>query len=104
MVESCLCHAATRYKGFCHGWGLKFTFETPIKNTVPAALLPRFLHAVHVAGGGHLLGDLADADPLGMALDVCPFSAPRRSGLWGRQGEHGTNVSVGTEVPLGAKF
>ena len=102
MVESCLCHAATRYKGFCHGWGLKFTFETPIKNTVPAALLPRFLHAV--AGGGHPLGDLAGADPLGMALGVRSFSVPRSSGLGGRQGEPGKNVPVGTEVPLGAEF
>ena len=102
MVESCLCHAATRYKGFCHGWGLKFTFETPIKNTVPAALLPRFLHAV--AGGGHPLGDLAGADPLGMALGVRSFSVPRSSGLGGRQGEQGKNVPVGTEVPLGTKF
>ena len=98
MVESCLCHAATRYKGFCHGWGLKFTFETPIKNTVPAALLPRFLHAV--AGGGHPLGDLVGADPLGMALGVRSFSVPRSSGLGGRQGEQGENVPVGTEVHL----
>ena len=102
MVESCLCHAATRYKGFCHGWGLKFTFETPIKNTVPAALLPRFLHAV--AAGGHPLGDLVGADPLGMALGVRSFSVPRSSGLGGWQGEPGENVPVGTEVPLGTKI
>ena len=88
--------------GFAMAGGLKFTFETPIKNTVPAALLPRFLHAV--AGGGHPLGDLAGADPLGMALGVRSFSVPRSSGLGGRQGEQGKNVPVGTEVPLGTKF
>ena len=99
MVESCLCHAATRYKGFCHGWGLEFTFETPIKNTVLAA---RFLHAV--AGGSHPLGDLAGADPLRMALGMRPSSAPRSSGLGGRRGEQGKNAPAGTEVPLGTKF
>ena len=73
-----------------------------LKNTVPAALLPRFLHAV--AGGGHPLGDLVGADPLGMALGVRSFSVPRSSGLGGRQGEQGENVPVGTEVPLGTKI
>ena len=102
MVESCLCHAATRYKRFYHGWGLKFTFETPIKKKVPAALLLRFLHAV--AGAVHPLRDLAGADPLGVALGVRSFRAPRSSGLGGRQGEQGKNVPAGTEVPLGTKF
>ena len=88
--------------GFAMAGGLKFTFETPIKNTVPAALLPRFLHAV--AGGGHPLGDLAGADPLGMALGVRSFSAPRSTGLGGRQGEQGRDVPAGTEVTLGAEF
>ena len=82
--------------GFAMAGALKLTFETPIKNTVLAALLPRFLHAV--AGGGHLLGDLAGADPLGMALDVRSCSVPRSSGLGGRQGEQGGNVPMGTEV------
>ena len=102
MVESCVWHAATRYKGFYHGWGLKFTFETPIKKKVPAALLLRFLHAV--AGAVHPLGDLAGADPLGMALGMRPSSAPRSSGLGGRRGEQGKNAPAGTEVPLGTKF
>ena len=93
MVELCLCHAAMRYKGFYHGWGLKFTFETPIKNTVPAALLPRFLHAV--AGAVHPFGDPASADPLAAALGVRSFRAPRSSGLGGRQGEQGKNVPRG---------
>ena len=101
VVASCLCHAATRYKGFYHGWGLKFTFETSIKKKVPATRLLRFLHAV--ADAVRPLGNLAGADPLGMALDVRSFRAPRSSGLGGRQGEQGKNVPAGTEVPLGAK-
>ena len=65
-------------------------------------IFPRFLHAV--AGAVHPLGDLAGADPLGVALDVRAFRAPRSSGLGGRRGEQGKNVPAGTEVPLGTKF
>ena len=83
-----------------HGWGLKFTFETPIEKKAPAAVLPRFLHAV--ADAVHLLGVLAGADLLGVVLDVRSFSAPRSLGLGGRQGEQGLDVPVGTEVTLGA--
>ena len=55
--------------------------------------LTRFLHAV--AGAVHPLGDLAGADPLGVALDVRSFRAPRCSGLGGRQGEQGTERARG---------
>ena len=64
--------------------------------------MTRFLHAV--ADAVHPLGDLAGADPLGVALDVRSFSAPRSSGLGGRQGEQGKDVPVGTEVPLSAEL
>ena len=79
-------------QGVFHGWGRKL---------VPFIYL-RFLHAV--AGAVHPLGVLAGADPLGAVLDVRSFSAPRRSGLGGRQGEQGKDVPMGTEVPLGTKF
>ena len=63
---------------------------------------PRFLDAV--AGAVHPLGDLAGADPLGVALGVRSFRAPRSLGLQGRQGEQDKNVPAGTEVPLCTKF
>ena len=55
-----------------------------------------------MAGAVHPLGDLAGADPLGVVLGVRSFSAPRSSGLGGRQGEQGRDVPAGTEVTLGA--
>ena len=53
----------------------------------------RFLHAV--AGAGHPPGALAGADPLGVALDVRSFRAPRSPGLGGAAGRAGQERTHG---------
>ena len=96
----CVCHASTRHKGGNHGWGLKFTFETPIKNKVPTALLPkippcrgRCSPSARGSGGRGSPGGGA-----GRAL----FRRPAKLGPWEAAGRAGPRHA--TEVTLGAEF
>ena len=84
MVQSCVCHAATRCKGNPHGWGLKLTFEAPIQRKSRPHFCPRFLHAMADTVTQSLRsGPWQARIPGGVALGVCSFSAQRSSGLGG---------------------